>query len=120
MWKPLNTVIQKVWPPSREKTKKQEFLDRLKGLSEIRIKSGLPVGVTFVVTNEGTGHVDNYFLMGPNEWISWGTTPKPGEAVTRQFTSRELEIYLSDEMRNAKPNGKITVLDESCCVVFDK
>ena len=120
MWKPLNTVIQKVWPPLRERTKKQEFLDRLKGLTEVQIKNGIPVGVTFMVSDETTGHVDNYFQIGPSEWVAWGTTPKPGESVTQQFTSRELEIHLTDLLRKARPNGKITMIDESCCLTFNK
>lgn len=120
MWKPLNSIIQKYWPPACERTKKQEFLDNLKGLTEILIKAGTPVGATFVVTNEGTGHVDNYFLMVPDEWVSWGTSKKPNGELTEQFTTRELEIHLTDQLRKARPNGKINLLDESCCIKFGK
>jgi len=118
----LDTVIQKIWPPARrrEQERKKEFLDRLRGLTEIQIKKDLPVGVTFVVSNEGTGHVDNYFHMGPGEWISWGTSPKPDGMVTATYTTRELELHLTEQLRAAKPDGKITVLDESCCIDFGK
>lgn len=120
MWKPLNTFTQKYWPPTRERTKKQEFLDKLKGETEVHIKNGTPVGTVFLVTDEGTGHMDNYFLIGPSEWISWGTSPKPDGKVTAQYTTRELELYLTDQMRKSRPDGKVTVLDESCCMEFCK
>ena len=116
----FNRVKQILWPNQQQNEKKQEFLDRLKGLTKVQIKDGTPIGVTFMVTNEGTGHVDNYFQMGPEDWVSWGTSPKPEDKVTQQFTTRQLELHLTDMMRKARPDGKITMIDESCCIKFGK
>ena len=78
------------------------------------------MGVTFMVTNEGTGHVDNYFQIGPNEWISWGTSPKPDGEVTAQYTTRQLEIHLTELSRKSTPDGQIKMIDESCCIQLSK
>lgn len=119
MWDRLNTFRQRFWLTKKEKADRLEFLDKLQGLNEVYIKKDLSIGVAFIVTDNGTGHVDNYFLMGPNEWISWGTTPKPGNDLTEIYTTRELEIHLTNLQRRATTKEKITILDESCCVVFD-
>lgn len=119
MWKPFDTFITVVWPKYKEKERKQEFLDKLKGIAEIQIKAGTPVGVTFMVTDENTGHVDQYFQIGPGEWISWGTTPNPTKDVTRNFTTRQLEIYLTEQMRKGSPTKPINMIDENSCIVFN-
>lgn len=119
MWKAFNTIAITVWPKYKEKERKQEFLDKLSGLKEIHI-TDTTVGVTFLVTDENTGHQDNYFQIGPGEWIAWGSTPIPGDEVTRRFSTRELELHLTDLMRKANPKKPITMIDESNCIRWGK
>ena len=111
----FHKITEVIWPPYRKK-KKQEFLDRLQGLSEIQIKVNTPVGTTFTVTDENTGYVDYYFQFGPEEWVAWGTTPLPDGRVTRSFSIRELEMHLTELMRKADKKHPIKMIDPSCCI----
>ena len=119
MWKPFDTFITIVWPKYKEKERKQEFLAKLKGTSKICIRAGTPVGVTFMVGDQITGYVDQYFQIGPDEWISWGQTPNPTKEPTRTFTTLELEVYLTKQMRTGSPTKPINIIDENSCIVFN-
>lgn len=116
----LKEFRQRFWLTKKEKAERQEFLDRLRGLTEVTIRHDLPEGVFFVVSDESTGYIDNYFKMGHNEWVVWGNRTQKGDKVTRTITTHDLEAHLTDMARNASPNGKVTILDESCCVNFGK
>lgn len=109
--------ISKFIPWKTAKQKKQEFLDRLKGISAVRIKTNTPQGTIFVVHNNGTGYIGTFCYLYNNHWIAWGTTPILSNETTRTFTTRQLEVYLTNLMRESiNEKTEVKIIDESNCI----
>lgn len=108
--------IHKFIPWKTEKQKKEKFLDKLKGTLRFKIRTGVPVGAMFIVSNNSSGRVDTYYYTADNTWVRWGTdNPRDGK-LTQIFTNRQLEVYLTSLVQEANWENAISLIDECCCL----
>jgi len=93
------------WFPWQERTRrKKEFLAKLKGEPAFQISKNTPTGATFVISNQRTGNLENYYCMGDNSWIGiW-------DDKSKTFTSRQLELHLTKLKQEATKEYPVHIM----------
>jgi hypothetical protein len=97
------------------KTKKEIFVDKLKGATRCNILS-VPIGSTFTVCNETTQHIHSTSKATDKEWYVWGTAFDKLQIME----TYELEIFLTDELdsvfKSSDSNKVLRIMDSIGCI----
>ena len=95
---PITNVSGKSSP---KKSRKEIFVDRLKGKTLCRVTPDAPEGIVFTLCNEVTTDIQTVCKIS-GLWYVWGTISYP------PMTNVELEEYLSEQLDIIFENGDDT------------
>lgn len=99
---------------SKKKSKKQEFVDKLKGPKIVCKVSSVMDGAVFSVVNEGTACIMQVVRIS-GRWIVWGDI-----ALTTKLSNEDLAEFLSEQYWEAQKKGaKLRISDEYGCITWD-
>ena len=82
----------------KEKSRKEIFVDKLKGRTLCKVNPRAPEGLTFTFCNEVTQEMQTVCKLN-GLWFVWGTTAQP------PMTNVELEEYMTEQLDIIFENG---------------